>query len=188
MNSFKNTLLASSVLTTVGFGASATTFIENSTPPVIPDFPNTSPGSDIDFSMFQSVQGTLQTGLDPADFFTFTGLTAGDNFSITFANTSPLGSSNETFNFIADALSGVNLAPGQSTTETGVLAATSLTVGVTDPRTIGVGIVAEGYTVALSESLPVPAPKPSAAAIFAVGLAGLAWRAATRAADRNRHR
>jgi len=173
VNSFKNTLLASSVLTTVGFGASATTFIENSTPPVIPDFPNTSPGSNINFSMFQSVTGTLQTGIDPADFFTFTGLTVGDDFSIMFVNIGTSGASGATFNFTADGLSGVNLAPGQSTTETGVLSTTSLGVGVTDTRTGGIGIAAEGYSVTLSE-IPAGIPEPSTAAIFAVGLAGLA--------------
>jgi hypothetical protein len=175
VNSYKNTLLASSVLTTVGFGASATTFIENSTPPVIPDFPNTSapPVTNIDFGMFQSVTGTLTAVSDPADFFTFTGLTAGDDFSITFNRHVDCGSCGSAFVFTADSLSPVTLVPPQSATEIGVLSAASLAVGVTD-KDIGPNVgVAEGYTVTLSES-PAGIPEPSAAAIFAVGLAGLA--------------
>jgi hypothetical protein len=179
VNSFKNALLASSVLTTIGFGASAGTFTETT------DFPSSGPGPNIDFTMFQSVQGTLQTGLDPADFFTFTGLTAGNDFSITFTN--PGCASCASFLFTADGLS-ETLGPGTSKTDTGVLAGTSLTVGVTDTRTIGTGPFAEGYSVTLSEPLPVPAPRPSAAAIFAVGLAGLAWRAARGATEQNRRR
>src|SRR5215469_15023885 len=100
MHSFKRTLLASSVLTMVTVGASAGTFIEGTTAPG--DFPNTSapPVTNIDFGMFQTVQGTLQGGIDPADFFTFTGLTAGDHFSITFNRAGP--SSGTVFVFTAD--------------------------------------------------------------------------------------
>jgi hypothetical protein len=184
VNSFKNTLLASSVLTTIGFGASATTLVEG-VPPAPADFPNTTSGTSIDFSMFQSVTGTLTAVSDPADFFTFTGLTPGDDFSITFNRLIGCGSCLSPFDFTADGLSAVTLTPPQSVTKTGVLGAAMLTVGVTDTDTFALGM-AEGYSVTLSESLPVPAPKPSAAAIFAVGLAGLAWRAAARAADRNR--
>jgi hypothetical protein len=169
VNSFKNALLASSVLTTIGFGASATTFVENSTPPIIPDFSNTPAGANpIDFSAFQSVQGTLTGGSDPADFFTFTGLTAGDDFSITFNRGGP--TSGSSFVFTADGFM-ETLGPGGSKTDTGMLAATSLTVGVTDTQTFTGS--AEGYSVTLSE-FPVGIPEPSAAAIFAVGLAGLA--------------
>jgi len=168
VNSFKSALLASSVLTTVGSGASATTFMETT------DFPNTSapPVTNIDFGSFQSVQGTLQRVVDPADFFTFTGLTAGDNFSITFNRLVGCGSCFSPFEFVADSLSPVTLVPPQSVTETGVLSAASLTVGVTDTSPgVAVGTV-EGYSVTLSES-PAGIPEPSAAAIFAVGLAGL---------------
>jgi hypothetical protein len=182
VNSFKNALLASSVLTTIGFGASATTFVEATMAPG-GDFPNTAPGTNINFSMFQAVQGTLgQQPPDPADFFTFTGLTAGDDFSITFSNTNT-STSTASLNFTADGIS-ETLGGGASKTDTGMLSSTSFTVGVTLVNGTGFG---EGYTVALSE-LPVPAPKPSAAAIFAVGLAGLAWRAARGAANRNRRR
>ena len=173
MNSFKNVLLASSVMTTVGFGASATTFVENMTAPVIPDFSNTVTGANpIDFGMFQSVQGTLTAVVDPADFFTFTGLTTGDNFSITFNRLIGCGSCQSAFVFTADGLSLVTLVPGGSKTDSGVLAATSLTVGVTDTDTGPTVGVAEGYSVTLSE-IPAGVPEPSAAAIFAVGLAGL---------------
>jgi hypothetical protein len=169
VNSFKNALLASSVLTTIGFSASATPFIEGVT--VAGDFANTSPGPNIDFTAFQSVQGTLRGGgIDQADFFTFTGLTAGDDFSITFASSI---SNEAAFTFTADAFS-ETLGPGGSKTDAGVLAATTLTVSVTTPTTAaGSASFAEGYTVTLSES-PAGVPEPSAAAIFAVGLAGLA--------------
>jgi hypothetical protein len=102
VNSFKNALLASSVLTTVGFGASATTFVEDMTSPIIIDFSNTPAGANpIDFSMFQSVQGTLSGSADPADYFTFTGLTAGDDFSITFNRLTGF----RAFTFTADGFS-----------------------------------------------------------------------------------
>ena len=134
--------------------------------------------------MFQSVRGTLgQQPPDPADFFTFTGLIAGDDFSITFSNTNT-SSSSASLDFTADGIS-ETLGGGASKTDTGMLSSMSLTVGVTLVNGVGFG---EGYTVTLSETLPVPAPKPSAAAIFAVGLAGLAWRAARGATDRNRRR
>ena len=170
MNSFKNALLASSVLTTVGFGASATTFTETT------DFPNTSapPVTNIDFGSFQTVQGTLAAVADPADFFTFTGLTAGDDFSITFNRLLSCGSCRSAFEFTADSLSPVTLVPPQSVTLTGVLGATTttLTVGVTNTATVPPSS-AEGYSVTLSE-VPAGVPEPSAAAIFAVGLAGMA--------------
>ena len=67
----------------------------------------------------------------------------------------------------------MTLVPGGSKTDSGVLAATSLTVGVTDTDTGPTVGVAEGYSVTLSE-IPAGVPEPSAAAIFAVGLAGLA--------------
>jgi hypothetical protein len=170
VNSFKSTLLASSVLTTIGFGASATTLMEG-VAPAPADFPNTSPGTSIDFSMFQSVTGTLTNVSDQADFFTFTGLTAGDDFSITFTTTA-MGSSNSSFLFTADGFS-ETLGPGSSKTDTGVLSDAMLTVGVTDTKSgPGVG-TAEGYSVTLSES-PAGIPEPSTAALFAVGLAGLA--------------
>jgi hypothetical protein len=175
VNSFKTALLASSVLTTVGFGASAGTFIESAMAPG-GDFPNSPPPppvTNIDFSMFQTVTGTLLGGHDPADFFTFTGLTAGDDFSITFTNTTPVNQSSFPFIFTADGFM-ETLAHGQSKTDTGVLSATSLTVGVTNTNP---GIAnpppSEGYSVTLSE-FPAGIPEPSAAAIFAVGLAGLA--------------
>jgi hypothetical protein len=171
VNSIKSALLGSSVLTTVGFGASATTFFENSTAPIIPDFSNALAGANpIDFSMFQTVQGTLNGGADPADYFTFTGLIAGDDFSIIFNRLIDCASCAASFVFTADTLSPVTLGPGQSKTDTGVLAATMLTVGVTD---IGGGGVAEGYSVTLSE-IPAGVPEPSTAGLFAVGLAGLA--------------
>ena len=176
MNSFKNTLLASSVLTTVGFGASATTLIEG-VPPAPADFPNTPPGTPVDFSMFQSVQGFLSTLNPPpdlSDFFTFTGLTAGDDFSITFNRLLSCGSCRSAFEFTADSLSPVTLVPPQSVMLTGVLGATTttLTVGVTNTATVPPSS-AEGYSVTLSE-VPAGVPEPSAAAIFAVGLAGMA--------------
>lgn len=176
MNSFKNALLVSSVLTTIGFSASATTFIEGTTGP---DFPGTSPGPNIDFSMYQSVQGTVRGAtIDPMDFFTFTGLTAGDNFSITFATCPEVVPANPTcpfaaaiFTFTADGIK-ENVDPGDSKTDDGVLAATSLMVEVSIPDTApGDASAAEGYTVTLSETT---VPEPSAAAIFAIGLAGLA--------------
>jgi hypothetical protein len=171
VNSFKNTLLASSVLTTVGFGASATTLIEG-VPPAPADFPNTPPGTPVDFSMFQSVQGFLSTLNPPpdlSDFFTFTGLTVGDDFSIMFSNTTESAS----LLFAADA-DGISetLAAGTSKTDTGVLSSTSLGIGVTVVNGQIAGGFGEGYTVALSE-FPAGVPEPSAAAIFAVGLAGL---------------
>jgi len=168
MNSFKNALLASSVLTTVGFGASATTFVEDSTLPLIVDFSNTVGGANpINFSMYQSVQGTLHGTADPADYLTFTGLTLGDDFSVTFSRANDGPSS---FGFTADGFS-ETLAPGSSKTDNGVLGGTSLTIGVTDPYMF-TGF-AEGYTVSLSET-PAGVPEPSTAAIFSVGLAGLA--------------
>jgi hypothetical protein len=166
VNSFKSALLASSVLTTVGFGALAGTFTE------VTDFPNNPPGTNIDFGTFQSVQGTLAGTSDPADYFTFTGLTAGDDFSITFNRLVGCTTCASPFTFTADLLSPVTLVPPQSVTETGVLSATSLTVGVTDTNTSSSGS-AEGYSVTLSE-VPAGIPEPSAAALFAVGLAGLA--------------
>jgi hypothetical protein len=111
--------------------------------------------------------------VDPADFFTFTGLTAGDNFSITFNRLIGCASCFSPFHFTADGLSLVTLTPPQSVTETGVLGAAMLTVGVTDTDTGPNVGVAEGYSVTLSEA-PAGVPEPSAAAIFAVGLAGLA--------------
>jgi hypothetical protein len=169
VNSFKNALLVSSVLTTIGFSASATPFIEGVTEPG--DFPGTSPGTSIDFSMFQAVQGTLRgAGIDQADFFTFVALTTGDKFSITFASSS---SNEAAFTYTSDGFS-ETLGPGSNKTDAGVLAATTLTVGVTTPNTApGSASFAEGYTVTLSE-IPASVPEPSAAAIFAVGLAGLA--------------
>lgn len=176
MNSFKNALLVSSVLTTIGFSASATTFIEGTTGP---NFPDTSPGTSIPFSMYQAVQGTLRGAtIDPADFFTFTGLTAGDDFSITFATCSNVGSAtcpgaDANFTYTADGFS-ETLGPGDSKTDDGVLAATTLTVEVTIPNTgSGASSAVEGYSVTLSE-IPAGVPEPSAAAIFAIGLAGLA--------------
>ncbi len=166
MKSFKRALLASSVLTTVGSGASAATFIEGAG-----GFPDSPPGSSIDFSMFQTVQGTLTRGSDPADYFTFTGLTAGADFSITFNRLNDGCGSCVSFVFTADGFS-ETLAPGVNKTDIGVLGATSLTVGVTNPNS-GTTTVAEGYSVTLSE-LTAGVPGPSAAAIFAVGLAGLA--------------
>jgi hypothetical protein len=171
MNSFKNALLASSVLTTVGFAASATPFIENSTAPIIVDFSNTVGGANpINFALFNSVQGTLTGESDPADFFTFTGLTSGDDFSITFARGT--GASFSVFDFgIVGGPPGVALGPGGMATQSGVLAGTSLTISATDPRNLN-GF-AEGYSVSLSET-PAAIPEPSTAAIFAVGVAGLA--------------
>jgi hypothetical protein len=179
VNSFKNALLVSSVLTTIGFSASATTYTEDVTPPPT-NFPDTSPGTPIDFSMFQSVKGTVRGAtIDPTDFFTFTGLTAGDNFSITFATCPEVVPANPTcptadtaFTFTADGLPSVTLAAGGNKTDTGVLAGTTLTVEVSVPNTAaGTVSAVEGYTVTLSETT---VPEPSAAAIFAVGLAGLA--------------
>jgi hypothetical protein len=169
VNSFKNALLVSSVLTAIGSSASATTFIEGTTEPGL--FPTTSPGTSIDFSTYQSVQGTLQGAMiDQAGFFTFTDLTAGDNFSITFA-TSPVDEAK--FTYTADGFS-ETLGPGDNKTDDGILAATTLTVGVTIPVTApGDASFAEGYTVTLAE-LPASVPEPSAAGIFAIGLAGLA--------------
>jgi hypothetical protein len=169
MQSFRSALLASSVLTMVTVGASAGTFMEGTTAPG--DFPSTSapPVTSINFGTFQTVQGTLQGMVDPADFFTFTGLTAGDDFSITFNRAGPLSGSS--FAFTADGFS-ATLGPGGSKTDTGVLSATTLTVGVTDTQTF-LGGVAEGYSVTLSE-VPAGVPEPAAAAIFAVGLAGFA--------------
>jgi PEP-CTERM motif len=93
---------------------------------------------------------------------------AGDDFSITFNRDGPIiGSS---FVFTADGFM-ETLGPGQSKTDMGVLADTRLTVGVTDG--LSIQGQAEGYTVTLSE-IPTGVPEPSAAAIFAVGLAGLA--------------
>jgi len=170
MNSFKNALLASSVLTTVGVGASATTFVEGTTPPIIADFSNTAAGANpINFGMFQSVSATLTGGSDPADFFTFTGLTSGDDFSITFARGA--GASFSVFDFGIVGGATVALMPLGMATQTGVLGGTSLTIGVTDTRNLN-GF-AEGYSVSLSET-PAAVPEPSSAAIFAVGLAGLA--------------
>jgi hypothetical protein len=179
VNSFKNALLASSVLTTIGFGASATTLMEG-VPPAPNDFPNTSPGTSIDFSMFQSVTGTLSSltsAPDRFDFFTFTGLTVGDDFSITFNRGGP--PSGSSFDFTADGFS-ETLGPGGSKTDSGVFSATTLTVGVTDSLVNCTCGFAEGYSVTLSESFPVPAPKPSAAAIFAIGIAGLGLAVARR--------
>jgi hypothetical protein len=124
--------------------------------------------------MFQSVQGTVQGAtIDPVDFFHFTGLTADDDFSITFANTLPPGSG-APMTFTADGVS-ATLGPGSSPkTDAGVLAATSLTVEVAIPDTAaGDSSFAEGYSVTLSE-IPAGVPEPSAAAIFAIGFAGLA--------------
>ena len=163
MKSFKYALLASSVLATVGSGASAATFTEDGG-----DFPGIAPGPSIDFSQFQTVQGTLASGPDPVDFFTFTGLTAGADFSITFSREDEGCCS---WIFTADGLS-ETLGRGESKTVLGVLGATSLTVGVTDTNPDAFN-VAEGYSVTLS-TLSAGVPSPSAAAMFAVGLAGLA--------------
>ena len=166
MKSVKYALLASSVLSTVGSGASAATFTEGAGA----DFPGSPPGPSIDFSLFQTVQGALASGPDPADSFTFTGLTAGANFSITFTRSNQ-GCAQCEFVFTADGFS-ETLTPGTSKTDFGTLGATSLTVSVTDTVT-GFFTGAEGYSVTLSE-IPAGVPGPSAAAIFAVGLAGLA--------------
>jgi hypothetical protein len=170
MHSFKYALLASSVLTMITVGASAGTFIEGTTTPT--PFPNAPPGPNIDFSTFQTVQGTLQGGIDPDDVFTFTGLTAGDDFSINFTRAGPLGSGSS-FVFTADGFM-ETLGPFSSKTDSGVLGGTSLAVGVKDNFTgPGIGALAEGYSVTLSE-IPAGVPEPSAVAMFAVGLAGLA--------------
>ncbi len=165
MKSFTYALLASSVLTTVG-SASAATLTENPAA----DLPNSSPGQGIDFGSFQTVQGTLAAGSDPADFFTFTGLTPGATFSITFERLAGCFTCASPFVFTADGFS-ETLQPPNSKTDTGILSATSLTVGVAN-NVIG-SSTAEGYSVTLTE-LPAGVPGPPAAAIFAVGLAGLA--------------
>jgi hypothetical protein len=165
VKSFKYALLASSVLTTVGSGASAATFTEST------DFPDSSPGQGIDFSQFQTVRGTLAAGPDQVDYFTFTGLTAGAGFSITFERLDSCSSCQSPFVFTADGFS-ETLQPPDSKTDIGVLSATSLTVSVTDTLQ-GSFTLGEGYSVTLSE-IPAGVPGPSAAAIFAVGLAGLA--------------
>jgi len=166
MKSFKSALLASSVLTAIGSSASAATFTEGA------DFPGSPPGPSIDFSLFQTVQGTLTSGPDPVDYYTFTGLTTGADFSITFNRLNGGCSSCASFDFTADGLS-ETLEPGTSTIDIGVLGATSLTVGVTNPRIGGSSSFAEGYSITLSE-IPARVPGPPAAVIFAVGLAGLA--------------
>src|ERR1700730_5139822 len=166
MNPFTTGLLASTVLTAVGSGSFATTFVETSTVPVIADFSNTAAGANpISFASFQSVQGTLSSPNgsspgDPADFFSFTGLTVGDNFSITFQRN---GINDLTsFTFSAGGFTDI-LSPGGTRTETGVLGSTSLTVGVTIPSPAIFGF-AEGYSVTLSETA-TRVPEPSAMAI-----------------------
>ena len=168
MNSFKNALLASSVLTTVGFGASATTFVEDMTSPIIIDFSNTPAGANpIDFSMFQSVQGTLSGSADPADYFTFTGLTAGDDFSITFNRlTGSQGLHFHRRRVFGDAAGGAEQDGHRRARRHDV-------DGRRDGFPSNGTTFAEGYSVALSE-IPAGIPEPSTAAIFAVGLAGLA--------------
>ena len=166
MKAFRRALLASSVLTTVGSGASAATLLEDAG-----GFPDSPPGSNIDFTTFQTVQGTLTRGSDSVDYFTFTGLTAGADFSITLNRLIDGCGSCVSFVFTADGFS-ETLAPGASKTDIGVLGATSLTVGVTNPNS-GTTTIAEGYSVTLSE-IPAGVPGRSAAALFAVGLAGLA--------------
>jgi hypothetical protein len=171
MNPFTKGLLASTVLTAVGSGSFAATFVENSTVPVIADFSNTAAGANpINFASFQSVQGNIssQNPVDHADFFSFTGLTVGDNFSITFHN---VAGNVDSFIFTAGGFTDT-LMPGGTRTETGVLGSTSLTVGVTIPSPTQFGF-AEGYSVTLSETA-TRVPEPSAMAIFAIGLGGLA--------------
>jgi hypothetical protein len=168
MKSVKYALLASSVLSTVGSGASAATFTEGAGS----GFPDSPPGSSIDFGTFQTVEGTLTSGSDPADYFTFTSLTAGADFSITFTRGSDGCGSCASFVFTADGFS-ETLAPGTSEIDFGVLGTTSLTVGVTNPAIGGSSSFAEGYSVTLSE-IPAGIPGPPAAVVFAVGLAGLA--------------
>ena len=170
MNRFTTTLLASTVLTAVGSGSFAATFVENTTVPVIADFANTVGSADpINFATFQTVQGNLSSHnpSDLADFFTFTGLTIGDNFSITFTRDGGPTS----FTFTAGGFA-ETLASGSTRTDSGVLGSTSLTVGVTIPVP-DLGGFAEGYTVTLSETAS-RVPEPSTMAIFAIGLAGLA--------------
>ena len=168
MNRLTTTLLATTVLTTVGSGAFAATFIEGSTLPVIADFSNTAAGANsINFALYNQVIGALATPSDTADYFAFTGLTVSDNFTLNLTASSV---NSVALNFSIDGVSAASLLSGGSTIRNGVLGSSTLTIGVTG---IPPGTIGEGYSVTLSET-PSRVPERSTMGIFAIGLAGLA--------------
>lgn len=158
MNRITNLLFGTTFLTAVGAAPAVLAVAV----PIPDDFPDASPGS-ILASGVTMVDGTVGYDMDFLDYFTFTGLTPGEEVWLTFTKDEMMGD----VRFYYGAMGQVDVLGMGSQMVSHLLTANTLTIGVEHLTPNG---IVETYHVKLEDH---DVPEPTALALFGVGLAGL---------------